>query len=110
MDRTDKNGYNSEILLCFSRGAESRRKILEALRYRPKNCNQIAQDVKLDWWTAQRHLRLLLREHMVESTLFGNSKYYRLTQAGKEVIRAILSNNKNDKQAHASNASLERLL
>lgn len=110
MDRADKNGYNSEILLCFSKGAESRRKILEALRYSPKNCNQIARDVKLDWWTVQRHLRFLLKGHIVESIDFGNSKYYRLTRAGEEAIRAILTDNKSDKQAHVCNASLERLL
>jgi predicted transcriptional regulator len=97
MKRIGKNSCENElsILLLLSRGAVSRKKILEALLYGSKNCSQIARDVELDWWTVQRHLRLLLKEHMVESSAFGNSKYYRLTQKGKEVIKALLSNNKD---------------
>jgi len=42
------------LLLSFSRGAETRRQILKALLLRPKNCNQIAKEIKVDGWTVLR--------------------------------------------------------
>jgi predicted transcriptional regulator len=91
-----------QLLLTLSRGAKSRRNILKSLLLIQKNCSQIARDVKLDWWTVQRHLRLLLIEDMVESSTFGNSKYYRLSQKSKETIRTISPDNKKefDEQDH----------
>ena len=94
MTKTDRNGCENDVfvLLLFSRGAESRKKILNTLLYSSKNCSQIAKEVGLDWWTVQRHLRLLLKDRIIESSEFGNySKYYRLTQKGKEAIKIIFS-------------------
>jgi predicted transcriptional regulator len=113
MKKTSKNSCENEILilLLFSRGAESRKKILKVLRYSSKNCSQIAREVELDWWTVQRHLRRLLKEHIVENSAFGNSKYYRLTQKGKDAIKIISQENKkkNDEQVHMSSNSVERM-
>ena len=81
------------VLLTFSRGAESRKKILIALLSGPKNCNQISQAVGLDWYTVKKHLPCLSKENLIKSSDFGKSKFYRLTPKGEEVIRAILSNN-----------------
>jgi predicted transcriptional regulator len=113
MKGTGKNNHENEILilLCLSRGAESRKKILNVLLYKSKNCNQIAQEVELDWWTVQRHLRHLLKENIVENSTFGNSKYYRLTQKGKDATKFISQEDKNENgnQVHTNNNSLERI-
>ncbi|MEM2099684.1 MAG: helix-turn-helix domain-containing protein [Candidatus Bathyarchaeia archaeon] len=97
MNRADKNSYENEILILFrlSRRAESRKKILKALRYSSKNCSQIAREVGLDWWTVQKHLCTLRKENIVKSSDFGNSKFYRLTSKGEDVIKALLSNDKD---------------
>ena len=89
-----------QILLMLSRGAKSRRNIMKSLLCQPKNCSQIARDVKLDWWTVQRHLQLLMKERMVKNSSFGNLKYYRLSHNGKELIRALSpdDNKKLDEQ------------
>lgn len=97
MNRADKNSYESEISILFhlSRRAESRKKILKALLYSSKNCSQIAREVGLDWWTVQKHLCRLMKENIIKSSDFGNSKFYRLTPKGEDVIKALLSNNKD---------------
>lgn len=55
-----------EILLCFSKGAKTRRKILKSLQYRPKNCHQIAKELNLDWSSVQKHLRHLKKANLVK--------------------------------------------
>ena len=87
------------VLLTLSRGAESRKKILLTLLSGPKNCRQISQKIGLDWWTVQKHLRLLLKENIVNSSDFGNSKFYKLTPKGEAAIKAILSEEDSKKQA-----------
>ena len=92
MSKPERANYETAVLvlLSLSRGAESRKKILIALLSGPKNCSQIAREVGLDWWTVQKHLRCLMKENLVKSSDFGNSKFYRLTQKGEEAIKAIL--------------------
>lgn len=79
------------VLLTLSRGAGSRKKILIALLSGPKNCSQISKEVGLNWWTVQKHLRSLMKENIIKNSVFGTSKYYKLSLIGEEVIRAILS-------------------
>lgn len=113
MNRADKNRCENEILilLVLSRGAESRKKILKALLHSSKNCSQIAREVGLDWWTVQKHLCRLMKKNIVNSSDFGNSKFYRLTPKGEEVIRALQSSNgknfdfKSQDDSHQSESS-----
>ncbi len=93
MDRRESTTLGTEIviLLSLSKGAESRKKILTALILGPKNCRQLSIEVGLDWWTVQKHLRRLLKENIVKSSDFGNSKYYKLTPRGEDALKAILS-------------------
>jgi predicted transcriptional regulator len=83
------------ILIQFSKGAESRRKILLSLLSGPKNCSEIARDVNLDWWTVQKHLRSLLKENLVKESVFGSSTFYKLSQLGQEIANTLLLNNRN---------------
>ncbi|WNZ29200.1 MAG: winged helix-turn-helix transcriptional regulator [Candidatus Bathyarchaeota archaeon] len=85
-----------QILLTLSRGAKSRRNIMKSLHCQPKNCSQIARDVKLDWWTVQRHLQRLMKDRMVKNSSFGNIKYYRLSHNGKEIIRRLSSDDNKE--------------
>jgi len=95
ISKDGKAGYETAviILLSLSRGAGSRKKILIVLLSGPKNCSQIAKEVGLDWWTVQKHLRSLLKENIIKSSAFGNSKFYKLSSIGEEAIRAFQSSN-----------------
>ncbi len=61
-----------ELLLQFSRGGESRKFL--SIPFQPKNCNKIAKELKLEWWTAQRHLQLLLKEALIKRCDFGKDE------------------------------------
>ncbi|MDX1610876.1 MAG: transcriptional regulator [Candidatus Thermoplasmatota archaeon] len=51
-------------LLGGTRGGPTRARILLALRERPRNTNQLAEDLDLDYKTVQHHLKVL-RENRV---------------------------------------------
>lgn len=82
------------ILLSLSKGASSRKKILRHLILKPKNCNQLANDCELEWWSVQKHLKILLREQFIKSTPFGNIKFYKLTSRGKNALNNMLESTK----------------
>jgi predicted transcriptional regulator len=77
------------VLLSLSRGAESRRKILTMLSLGPQNCNQIANELDLDWWSVQKHLNLLLKANLVKSIGFGRIRFYKLTANGEDAMKRI---------------------
>jgi predicted transcriptional regulator len=85
------------VLLSLSRGADSRKTIMTKLLFKPKNCNQIAREAKLDWWTVQKHLNILMRKNMVRRLEFGRIKFYKLTPEGEKALMDILSNIKRAK-------------
>ena len=80
----------AQLLLTFSRGAKSRRSILETVLVRPKNCNQISKETGLDWWTVQKHLQRLLNENLVKTLDFGQIKFYDITYIGKNALKLCL--------------------
>ena len=83
------------VLLTCSRGAESRKKILEHLILGPKNCNQLAKVLDLDWWTIQKHLKILMTENIVKEIDFGRRKLYKLTCDGEKTLAHLFDNEKN---------------
>lgn len=52
-------------LLASSRGADSRVRLIRSLERRPKNANQLADDLDLDYTTVRHHLDVLLRNNVV---------------------------------------------
>jgi len=99
MNKPEKPSYETAVLvlLSLSRGAESRKKILSALLPGPKNCNQLSRETGLDWWTVKKHLLSLMKENLIKSSPFGSAKFYELSRAGAEIIRALQSSDgKND--------------
>jgi DNA-binding transcriptional ArsR family regulator len=55
-------------LLSSSAGATSRVTLLRALRDEPRNAQQLAIALGLDYSTVRHHLRVLLANHLIETT------------------------------------------
>ena len=53
------------FLLAGTRGGPNRARIIEALRARPRNPNQLGTDLSLDYRTIRHHLDLLERNGLV---------------------------------------------
>ncbi|MCW4005967.1 MAG: helix-turn-helix domain-containing protein [Candidatus Bathyarchaeota archaeon] len=109
MNKPNRGIVAPEVLVLFrlSRGAKSRKRILKSLVCTPKNCSQIAKDVGLDWWTVQKHLRYLLKENIVKSLSFGNSKFYQLTQKGVDASAVVLSEDTDNVSVASDNFEYE---
>jgi predicted transcriptional regulator len=85
----------AELLLLFSRGAKSRLCILNTLVNKPKNCNQIAKEIGLGWWTVQKHLKRMETEKFVMCEDFGQMKFYSLTSRGVAALSLCLKQKKD---------------
>ncbi len=102
MTKSENTGDETELsfLINFSRGSKSRKKILKALFYGSKSCNQIANELGLNWRTTYRHLQILEKEVLVKSFGFGQRKLYKLSLSGEAAIKCymkgktVLSNKK----------------
>lgn len=65
-------------LLAGTRGGENRARIIRALRDRPRNANQLAEQLDLDYNTVRYHLDMLI-DHDIAETTGGYGKMYFLT-------------------------------
>jgi DNA-binding transcriptional ArsR family regulator len=54
-------------LLASSRGGDTRVRILRALEERPRNANQLATELDLDYTTVRHHLDVLLENNVVRT-------------------------------------------
>lgn len=54
------------FLLAGTRGGLNRARIIEALRARPRNANQLGNDLGLDYRTIRHHLQLLERNGLLK--------------------------------------------
>ena len=52
-------------LFAGSRGSENRVKIIDILKERPSNINQLAQSLKLDYKAVQHHIIILEKNNIV---------------------------------------------
>jgi DNA-binding transcriptional ArsR family regulator len=55
-------------VLTGTRGGPNRVRLLRALDERPRNANQLAEDLDLDYKTVRHHLDVLVDNDMVRST------------------------------------------
>jgi DNA-binding transcriptional ArsR family regulator len=53
-------------LLVGTRGGENRVRIIRSLDERPRNANQLAEDVGVDYNTVRHHLDLLVEHNVLE--------------------------------------------
>jgi len=66
-------------VLAGTRGGPNRARILKALEERPRNCNQLADDLGLNYKTVEHHLDVLEDNGIVESTDSDYGAVYLLT-------------------------------
>jgi DNA-binding transcriptional ArsR family regulator len=55
-------------LFSSSAGAATRARIVAAVRSEPKNAQQLANDLSLDYTTVRHHLKVLRENYLVETT------------------------------------------
>jgi len=52
-------------VLASTRGGENRARILRAVDERPRNANQLAEDLNLDYTTVRHHMDVLVENNVV---------------------------------------------
>lgn len=63
-------------VLAGTRGGTNRARILESLDDRPRNPNQLAEDLDLDYKTVRHHLDVLMDNGVVENSGDGYGAVY----------------------------------
>ncbi|MFB6073413.1 MAG: winged helix-turn-helix domain-containing protein [Haloarculaceae archaeon] len=80
-------------LLASSRGAPTRVRIVRALEERPRNPNQLADALDVDYTTIRHHLDVMTENGIVESSGDDYGAVYLLTdrvEAHRETLEEIL--------------------
>jgi len=80
-------------VLASSRGGPTRIRILRALDERPRNANQLATDLDLDYTTVRHHLDVLLENRVVERSGGDYAAVYLFTdqvRANWDTVEEIL--------------------
>jgi hypothetical protein len=93
----DSLGLDRETfkLMMGMKGSQNRERILNRLSS-PKDRFQLANDLGMDWKTADYHISLLLKHALIhESTAYGKVKLYELTANGRMVLKALDNLNSN---------------
>ena len=70
-------------LLASSRGGPSRVRILRAIDERPRNANQLADALDLDYTTVRHHLDRLVENNVVRSTENDYGAVYLITDQAR---------------------------
>ena len=71
-------------LLASSRGGETRARILRAIDERPRNANQLADELGFDYTTIRHHLDVLMENNAVEKSGDEYAAVYTLTDQVRE--------------------------
>ncbi|UCD96891.1 MAG: winged helix-turn-helix transcriptional regulator [Candidatus Bathyarchaeota archaeon] len=67
-------------LIAGTRGGVTRAKIIQALRETPRNANQLANHLEMDYRTIRHHLNVLLKNQLITSAGEGYGTTYFLSQ------------------------------
>jgi DNA-binding transcriptional ArsR family regulator len=81
-------------LLASSRGGPTRVRIVRALRERPRNANQLATALDLDYTTVRHHLDVLMRNNVVRRTGEEYAAVYLFTdevRSNWDVVEEVLA-------------------
>lgn len=70
-------------VLSGPRGGPNRARILDSLRERPKNPNQLANELDLDYKTVKHHLTVLRENDVIENNGDEFGAVYVLTQEAR---------------------------
>lgn len=93
-----KHGYDYDTfkLVARMRGSPTRVEILR-LVYLPKNKLQLAKELHLDWRTVDNHVSALVKNGLVqEMAAVGTSRYYIISEHGKNVLNLLSSDFEKD--------------
>lgn len=71
-------------VLAGTRGGPNRAQILKALKDRPRNRNQLAEDLDLNYKTIEHHLEVLEDNGIVKSTDMDYGAVYLLTDRAEQ--------------------------
>lgn len=80
------------FLIAGSRGGPNRARIIRALDERPRNANQLAEELDVEYNTVRHHLEMLLEHDVIESGEREYGKLYFLTdrfEAHREEFETI---------------------
>jgi DNA-binding transcriptional ArsR family regulator len=81
-------------LLASSRGGPTRVALLRALDERPRNANQLAEELDVDYTTVRHHLDILLENNLVRRIGDDYGALYRFTdqlEANRETLEEVLA-------------------
>jgi DNA-binding transcriptional ArsR family regulator len=81
-------------VLASSRGGPSRVRIVRALDERPRNANQLATELDLDYTTVRHHLDVLLENNVVDRSGDEYAAVYTFTDATRsnwDTVEEILA-------------------
>jgi DNA-binding transcriptional ArsR family regulator len=81
-------------VLSGTRGGSNRARILLALEDRPRNANQLAEDLDLDYKTVRHHLDVLMDNGVVDNSGDDYGAVYLLTDRAEhnwDTIRDIIA-------------------
>ncbi|MCT9097843.1 winged helix-turn-helix domain-containing protein [Haloarchaeobius sp. HME9146] len=81
-------------LLASSRGAATRVRILRAIEQRPRNANELATELDLDYTTIRHHTEILLENNVLRRTDDDYAAVYLLTdqlRSNWDVVEEILA-------------------
>ncbi len=85
-------------VLGSSRGGANRCRIIRAVRERPRNANELAEELEIDYTTVRHHLDVLQENKVVEQATEGYGAVYTLTDMADDhddVIEDILDTYEN---------------
>ncbi|CQH57668.1 MULTISPECIES: ArsR/SmtB family transcription factor [Halobacterium] len=71
-------------VLTGTRGGPNRVRLLRALADRPRNANQLAEDLDLDYKTVRHHLDVLVENDIVQSSGDDYGAVYLPTDAARD--------------------------
>lgn len=71
-------------LLASSRGGRNRRRILRLLDERPRNANELADAMDVDYTTVRHHLDVLASNRVIEAGTEGYGAIYLPTDATRD--------------------------
>ena len=81
-------------VLSGTRGGANRARIIRALDDRPRNANQLAEDLELDYKTVRHHLDVLLENNVVTDSGDDYGKIYLPSEAAQvhwDVVEEIIT-------------------
>jgi DNA-binding transcriptional ArsR family regulator len=81
-------------VLAGTRGGPNRARLLRAVDERPRNANQLAEALDLDYKTVRHHLEVLKGNDVVESTDYDYGAVYLPTDRARQhwnTVEAVLS-------------------